>query len=495
MPRPTHIIDNSFIISCLFVITACRFVGFLTPVCNIKKEYIRAAMTQLGEAIARYNKLIESEPYNNLEWAAELQDKMLAANLKDGTRPICPFLRPHFLSGRQHAALVKAAEALCSAIDRVKQMALANPSVLARLHLLPAEKMLATIDPGYPFLAVTSLLDTHMNGGGLRFVGYSADTTSGVTFGTTLADLFYDCAPVKQFRKQYNLTKLGGNKPLVSSVLTAYKQFGGKQKPRIGVMEFRQTFQSAEPSDYMLICEVFRQHGLEAQVVSPDQLEYKGGVLRQGAYAMDLVFRQVKIHEFLLRFDLSHPLVRAYRDRAVCVVNSFRSEMAHKRAIFALLGDENLTTGFPAAERKAIQQFVPWTRVVAPVKTQREGKTIDLHEFILKNRQTLVLKPNDESSEQHIVQGWTTDDTGWERTLKLAARYPYVVQDRVDPVTAVFPVYRYGTMEMRELQVDVHPHAYLGKIQGCSSWISEAHASGFSSIAGPAPAYVLEPRS
>jgi hypothetical protein len=300
---------------------------------------------------------------------------------------------------------------------------------------------------------------------------------------------------MKQFRRQYSLTKLGGGKHLVSSVLAAYKQFKGKQKPRIGVMEFRQAFQATEPSDYLLMCEMFREHGLETQLVSPDQLEYKGGVLRQGAYVIDLIFRRVKIHEFLLRFDLSHPLVRAYRDRAVCVVNSFRSELAHKRSIFALLSDESLTAGFPAAERKAIQQYVPWTRVVAPVKTKHGSKTIDLQEFVLKNRQTLVLKPNDDSGEEHIVQGWMTDDAGWERALKLAARAPYVVQEKVEPATAVFPLYRYGSMEMRELQVDVHPHAYLGKVQGCSSWISDATSGGFSSIAGLAPTYILEPKS
>jgi hypothetical protein len=452
-------------------------------------------MTQLGEAIARYHKLIESEPYRNLDWAGELQEKMLAANLRDGARPICPFLRPHFLSVRQHATLVKAADALCSAIDRIKQMALANPALLAQLHLLPAEKMLAAVDPGYSFLAVTSLLDTHLNGNGLHFVGYNADTAPGVTYGATLADLFFDCPPMKQFRRQYSLTKLGGGKHLVSSVLAAYKQFKGKQKPRIGVMEFRQAFQATEPSDYLLMCEMFREHGLETQLVSPDQLEYKGGVLRQGAYVIDLIFRRVKIHEFLLRFDLSHPLVRAYRDRAVCVVNSFRSELAHKRSIFALLSDESLTAGFPAAERKAIQQYVPWTRVVAPVKTKHGSKTIDLQEFVLKNRQTLVLKPNDDSGEEHVVQGWMTDDAGWERALKLAARAPYVVQEKVEPATAVFPLYRYGSMEMRELQVDVHPHAYLGKVQGCSSWISDATSGGFSSIAGLAPTYILEPKS
>ena len=49
-----------------------------------------------------------------------------------------------------------------------------------------------------------------------------------------------------------------------------------------------------------------------------------------------------------MRFDLSHPLVQAYKDHAVCIVNSFRSELAQKKAMFALLTDENLTAKFPA---------------------------------------------------------------------------------------------------------------------------------------------------
>jgi len=449
-------------------------------------------MTVLGEAVARYHKLIESEPFSDLAWAGELQEKMSAANLMEGTRPICPVLRPQFLSRRQYASLVKAAEALCSAIDRVKQMVLASPPLLARIGLLPAEKMLASIDPGYSYLAVTSLLDTYLSNGSLRFVGYDADSTAGVAYGSALADLFYDAPPMRKFRRQYKLTKFGGAKYLVQSLLAAYRQYGGKLKPRVGVMEFRQAFQSGDLSDYQLVREILRQNGLEAEVVSPDQLEYRNGVLRQGEFTIDLVFRRVKVHEFLLRFDLSHPLVRAYRDHAVCMVNSFRSELAHKRSIFALLTDETLTAGFPAAEKAAIQECIPWTRVVAPGMTKYKGRSVDLMDFILKNREKLVLKPNDDSGEEHIVQGLATDEAGWERAVKRAARTPHVVQERVEPVKAVFPVYRYGGLEMRELQVDIHPHAYLGKVQGCSSWVSEVTAGSFSSVAGIAPTYILE---
>jgi hypothetical protein len=453
-------------------------------------------MTQLSEAITRYHKLIQTEPFRDMGWAQELKDKMLAANLREGASPLCPFLRPHFLARRQYTALAKAAESLCASIDRVLQMALANPALLGRMGLLPAEKMLASVDPGYSYLTVTSLLDTFMNGGGSpHFIGHHSDSAPTLAYSAALADLFYDCPPIKQFRRQYSLAKLGGTKQLVSAITAAYKQFGGKRKPRVGVLEFRQAFQTAEGADYWLLKELLLSHGLEAEIVSPDALEYRNGILRQGNFAMDVVFRRVKVHDFLLRFDLTHPLVRAYRDRAVCVVNSFRSELAQKRTIFALLTDEALTAGFPAAEKRVIQEYVPWTRVVAPGKTKYGDKTVDLMEFVLKNRERLVLKPNDSGGEEHTLQGWNTDASRWERALRQAARTPIVVQEKVTPEKLVFPLLRDNTLELRELQVDVHPHACLGKVQGCSTWLSDVTNGGFSSVAGLAPTFILDPRS
>jgi hypothetical protein len=355
--------------------------------------------------------------------------------------------------------------------------------------------MLASVDPGYSFQTVTSLLDTFMNGGSAHFIGHHSDSAPTLAYSAALSNLFYDCPPVKQFRRQYNLAKVGGTKQLVSSLAAAYKQFGGKRKPRVGVLEFRQAFQTAEGADYWLLKELLLSHGLEAEIVSPDALEYRNGILRQGNFAMDVVFRRVTVHDFLLRFDLTHPLVRAYRDRAVCVVNSFRSELAQKRTIFALLTDEALTAGFPVAERRVIQEYVPWTRVVAPGKTKYGDKTVDLMEFVLKNRERLVLKPNDSGGEEHTLQGWNTDASRWERALRQAARTPIVVQEKVTPEKLVFPLLRDNTLELRELQVDVHPHACLGKVQGCSTWLSDVTNGGFSSVAGLAPTFILDPRS
>jgi hypothetical protein len=142
------------------------------------------------------------------------------------------------------------------------------------------------------------------------------DTPTGVAYGETLADIFYDAAPVKEFRKRYRLEKLPGAKYLLQAILKAYKEWGGKnKKPNIAILEFRQPFQTTESGESAIIAEMFRREGLAVEVVSPEQLEYRDNVLRRGDFAIDLIFRRVKVQEFLVRFDLSHPLLRAYRDR------------------------------------------------------------------------------------------------------------------------------------------------------------------------------------
>ncbi len=452
-------------------------------------------MTQLDEAIARYHRLLESEKYRDLGWAEALEEDMRARNLSGGLGVILPVLRPHFVSKRQYANLVKASEVLLSAIARVKQLALSTPALLSRMELLPAEKMLASVNPGYSIPAVISRLDTQMVNGALQFMQFNVGAPAGAASSEALADLFYQCPIVKEFRRRYKLSRLGGVKQLLHALLHAYRLFGKKRFPRIAILEFRQQFQTSQLGEHQLLAEHFRREGYPTEVVTPDQLEYKGGVLRSGEFAIDLIYRRLTVQEFLLRFDLTHPLVRAYQNGSVCIVNSFRAELAYKKAIFDLLTDETITAKFPAAERKVIRQHVPWTRVVAATKTTYKDKVIDLPEFIAKHRENFVLKPNDVTTDHHAYAGWEMDEAGWHRAIRTALRNSYVVQERVEQKSYLFPLLQFGSLEMKSMAVDVQPHVYLGKVQGCSSWLTDASGSGFSTLTGLAPTFLLEGKS
>ena len=176
-------------------------------------------MSQLDDAVARYNKLLETGPYSDLAWAEALHQRMESGKLSAGGRLICPFLRPNFISRRQYDSLVKTGETLISAIDRMEQMVLASPALLARLELLPAEKMLAAIDPGYQALEVAARLDSHLVNGHLHFVQYNADSPTGAGYADALAELFWDIPPVKELRKKYSLARVGSRKHLLHALL------------------------------------------------------------------------------------------------------------------------------------------------------------------------------------------------------------------------------------------------------------------------------------
>jgi hypothetical protein len=449
-------------------------------------------MNQVDEAIARYHKLLESEQFRDLGWVEQLHHTMAARQLDLSGKPVSAFLRPHFLTRRQYEALEKGGEALWSAIDRTRQMVLASPVLMNRLDLLPGERMLADVNPGYKHFAISSLLDSHINNGSMRVSNFGAETPVGVLYQDILSELFFDTAPVKEFRKRHKLTKIPSVKYLQSALLKAFRDYGGRKTAQIGILEFKQPFETVESREHHLLAGYLTAHGNPAEVVSPEQLEYKNGVLRKGEFTIDVIFRRVRTHEFLVKYDLTvHPLIRAYQDGKVCIVNSFRSDIAQRKAMLDLLTDEKVIAKFPLAEKKAIRAFIPTTRVMGERKASWGAEEVDLPEFALKNRAKLVLRPNSDSSEVTEFEGASMDDTQWERACKRAIRERYVVQEVVAPVTARFPISVYGMLDMKEMRIDVHPHVCIGKVQSCSTWLTPAN-SGFSTAVGVTPTYLLE---
>ena len=115
-----------------------------------------------------------------------------------------------------------------------------SPALLARLELLPAEKMLASIDPGYQALEVAARLDTHLVNGHLHFVQYNADSPTGAGYADALADLFLrypagEGIPQEVYpdaRRQPQAPAAGA-----AEIVQAVRRHS--KKPNIAIVEFR----------------------------------------------------------------------------------------------------------------------------------------------------------------------------------------------------------------------------------------------------------------
>jgi hypothetical protein len=449
-------------------------------------------MAQLSEAIARYHKLLYEETYRDLAWVQEFQERMEQRHIAGSDPSSTLILRPHFISRAELKRLTRATEHLAAILDQIEALAFQTPSLLDRIQLLPAEKMLAAIPSGYSRFSITSRMDAHFRNGSLSLQGFEASNASDLAYSERLADLFLDLPIVKQFKRgRYKLSKLGAEKHLLAAVLQAWKEFGGKRRPNIAVVEFKEQLRS-EPGEGALLAELFNERGVPARVVSPEELEYSNGKLRAADFEIDVVFRRLRTRELVVRFSLSHPLLLAYRDRAVCLVNSFRSEIGHRRALFDLVTDEAVTTRLSTADRKLIRDFVPWTRVVAQRKTKYWEREIDLPEFIRSHRHLFVLRPNEDTDGYRVFVGAELDQPAWERALRIALRTPYVVQEQMSFAPQTIPVFHYGELQMKQAEISIHPHVFNGKMRGASAEVRTSAAGSTTTSPLIAPILLLE---
>ncbi|MFL6354749.1 MAG: hypothetical protein ACJ74Z_23255 [Bryobacteraceae bacterium] len=425
-------------------------------------------MAQLSEAIARYHKLFYEDTYRDLTWVQEFQERVRERHLARAEQPGALVLRPHFISRTEVSRLTRTTEHLSAILDQIERLAFQTPSLLDRIQLLPAEKMLGAIPSGDSRFSITSRMDAHFRNGSLCIRGVEASNASDLAYSDRLADVFLRLPILKHFKRgRYNLSKLGAEKHLLAAVLEAWKEFGGTRRPNIAIVEFKEPLRS-DPGEGALLAEVFSERAFATRVVSPEELEYKNGKLRAADFEIDVAFRRLHTRELVVRFSLSHPLLLAYRDRAVCVVNSFRSEIGNRRALFDLVTDETVTARLSIVDRKFIREFVPWTRVVAQKKTKYWEQEIDLPEFIRSRRQGLVLRPNEDTDGHRVFVGAELDQAAWERALRIALTNPYVVQERMACAPQKFPLFQYGEFQMKQAEISVHPYIFNGRMRGAS---------------------------
>ena len=138
-----------------------------------------------------------------------------------------------------------------------------------------------------------------------------------------------------------------------------------------------------------------------------------------------------------------------------------------------------------------IRTFVPWTRVVAHKKTKYKDRDVDLPEFILRSREQLMLRPNEDTGEHRVFVGAEMKQSAWESALRAAFRTPYVVQERLCSGRQLFPVFQYGELQMKEAEVSVHPYVFNGRMQGASAAL-ETSSAGCTTPLALAPLLLLE---
>lgn len=427
-------------------------------------------------------------------FTSALAERMRQRRLTFGDRVHCPFVRPFFLSARDERRIRAASEAVAAAGERVVQAALTDRALMNYLGVTDAEERLIRIDPGYATASTASRLDAFLLPDSLHFAEYNAESPAGPGYTQRLCELFESLPVMDRFRSGRTVRFHRTIPALLEALIASYRDWGGREAaPTIAIVDWREV---PTWTEFEILRDAFIEAGVPTIVCDPRDLAFESGVLRCGERQIHLVYRRVLVNDIVQRPHECDALVRAYEARAVCVANTLRCKLAHKKAFFAVLTDPQYASLFAAADVAAFRGSVPWTRVLDRTATGRDGERRDLRELAVREREHLVLKPNDEYGGTGVRLGWEMTDAGWGAAIESAlqdARGTWIVQERIPVRREVFPQFdEHGRVTMRDMLVDLAPYLFRGRMAGYLTRLSATGLANVTSGGGQVPAFVID---
>ncbi len=444
------------------------------------------------EAVTHYHDLLSN---NDLaESSRVLLDQGLDdAKLIFGGRRLSPYLRPHFVSETDFARICQVCETVWSAIEKVKDAAVADPKVVDDLGLTEIERDLVAIDPGYTAVSPTSRLDSFLTKSAYSFVELNGESPAGIAYADAAYDIFSSLPVMKEFTKSYNVRAMYGKSFMLEVLLSSYQEYLGRQPERPPCIAIVDLADVPTVKEFELFREFFEKSGYPSVICTPQELEFSNNRLSVSGQEIDIVYKRLLVNEYLPIIEEYPALLDAYRAGAICMVNSFRSKLIHKKALFAVLTDPKHAGLFSPSELDAIKAHVPWTRVVRDERTDYFGRDVNLLDFIRADGERLVLKPNDDYGGHGITIGWNVDQRGWDEAINNAlADGDYLVQERVPTARETFPALTDdGRVEFAEQLVDLDPLLFNGKVGSAFTRLSFTELANVSSGGGMVPTYII----
>jgi uncharacterized circularly permuted ATP-grasp superfamily protein len=426
----------------------------------------------------------------------DLSARMREARLSFGDRPLCPFLRPFFLHEADEVRVRRVAETMAGLGEKVAEAAMTSPTLMAAVRLTDEEERLARIDPGYARASTASRLDAFILPDSFKFAEYNAESPAGLAYSENLAAIFDGLDVMARFRERFEARYYQLSDAILDALLESYKEWGGAASPpTVLITDWRDV---PTWSEFEILRDRFIARGVPTVVADPRDLSFDGTTLTASGQAIDLVYRRVLISDIIARAAECETLMRAYAGRRICMANTLRCKIPHKKAFFAVLTDERHAELFSPAEREVIRDHVPWTRVLEDGRTTFQGETIELLPFIRRRRDSFVVKPNDEYGGTGVLLGWEATADDWDAAIDRAVRditHAWVVQERIPIRRERFPVVESPhRVELRDMLVDFAPYLFRGRAFGYLTRLSSSGLANVTSGGGQVASFVIRQR-
>lgn len=386
-----------------------------------------------------YDQYLKAKEPQAVSAILQFKEKIKNPGFAFGRFMVPAFYKGYFLTSKQHHLLKRVASAFSQVLNTTTRLYFEEAKLKSQYRLSPEAEDLVKIDPGYSQNVVFSRFDALLEGESLKLLEFNCDAPVGAAYADQLESAFLSEELIWPFAEEHHLAASERVQSILATLLSVYEEFGGYETPQIAIVEWRNARTAAE-FDYMK--NHFESKGYKTAIADPRDLQYKGGKLYHKGFRVHLIYRRVAFDELLERLDEVQDFLRAYKEKAVCVVNPLRSRLASSKSIFSFLTNPEFDRFFTENENAMKQQHLPWTRGLADAEDFYGHRKVFLIDFLKDEKETLVLKPNGSSHGARRVHiGRETPDAEWNAVVDKALKEgDWVIQEQVPVPIMTVPV-------------------------------------------------------
>lgn len=416
------------------------------------------------------------------EAISDMQQAYVDMGMTSGKKVLPFLLTANLITQEQYDELKSNCEHMSRILDKVADAYFKEGKFRDLFEL--KEQELFDMEPGYSSFCVISRYDLFYDGG-IKLLEFNSESPSGMGRMALLDKMFMDT--FKKLSPEFEAKAPPDmRQELLDAFLKIYNEWGGeKEKLTIALIDW-DWIKTA--SDQRYIAEYFVSQGHDAFMCDPTKLGYDGKLKYEGK-EIDLVYRRAITVELMEKREECKALFEALKDKAICMVNSFRSNLSSDKRLLHLLSSRALDEVLDESDIRLIREIIPWTREMSAARTTDfDGNEVDLKQFMLDNKDSLVLKPADDYGGKDIHIGIQEDN--WEEIVeKAVSDQNWIVQRYVEIPQIDVPEVN-GEVTFKKEFINLCPFVVGGKMTGFLTRVSESKIINTSRGATVIPTFI-----
>jgi hypothetical protein len=221
--------------------------------------------------------------------------------------------------------------------------------------------------------------------------------------------------------------------------------------------------------EYAILIDYIKAKGHNCGVIDPNTLIMEENKVKTpDGNVIDLIYRRFTGDELPQYADKSWQLAIDLNEADVAIANPFCTKRVDSKNIMVLFKDEQYDDIFPEELKEdlvIVREIIPWTKKIEETIVVG-GKEVETKDYLLGNKEGLVIKHANAYSSVAVFIGDDCDDNKWSGVVAESLKGDWIVQEIIDLPEKEIEYWENSKIRKAKCIYNVNPYMYDGRLGG-----------------------------